>query len=512
MTACCWRRLWRTLAALVPAVWLAACSSVSGPPTAMLDGQSPLGGLASVPVSNLQGAPVAELETPVDIWDRIRRGFSMPDLDGPLVREQEQWYLQRPDYLDRMTRRSRRYLFHIVEQLELRDMPTEIALLPYIESAFNPEALSSAKAAGLWQFIPSTGRHFALEQNALKDDRRNVLASTRAALDYLEELYGQFGDWQLALAAYNWGPGNVERALRRNDDAGRGTSYVDLDMPEETRQYIPKLQAVKNIVARPEQLGARLPDIGNHPFFDTVDITHDIDVATAARLAQVPLEEFRALNPAQQQPVIFAAGTPQILLPWDNATIFQRELKKQNPEKLASWRAWTPSENTSLAEAARMLGTNANQLRQDNHLGQRATVQGGHTLLVARRSPPAGQPQQASIESTLQKTQVQAAAGDTVASLAERYDLPARTVADWNQLQSGSKLESGREITIYLPREPASRQLAPTAPAAAPGGAKPSARRGKVRRAAATTATAAPAPAQTTRTAAPSARPAKRRP
>jgi hypothetical protein len=201
---------------------------------------------------------VAPLAAPADLWDRIRRGFAMPNLDSDLVRKQQQWYLSRPDYIERMVERSRLYLFHVVEELELRGMPTELALLPYIESAFNPQAVSSAKAAGLWQFMPGTGRD-QLKQNVLRDERRSVLDSTRAALDYLQMLHDMFGDWHLALAAYNWGQGNVSKAIERNKAAGLPTGYLDLNMPAETRNYVPKLQAVKNIIANPTLFGACCP-------------------------------------------------------------------------------------------------------------------------------------------------------------------------------------------------------------------------------------------------------------
>jgi len=265
---------------------------------------------------------VATLEAPKDLWERIRRGYTMPDLDNSLVRSQEQWYASRPDYIQRMTERGSKYLFHVVEELERRNLPLELALLPFIESAFNPQAVSHAKAAGMWQFMPATGRYFDLKQNAFRDDRRDVLASTRAALDYLERLHRMFGDWHLALAAYNWGEGNVMRAIQRNRNAGLPTGYEDLRMPEETRQYVPKLQAVKNIVRASERYGVALPKIGNHPFFDTVGIDRDIDVALVAQLADVSERDFRQLNPSHNKPVIMAAGTPNILLPWDNALLF----------------------------------------------------------------------------------------------------------------------------------------------------------------------------------------------
>ena len=327
---------------------------------------------------------VAPLRPPGDLWERIRRGYRMPDLDNGLVHERERWYAERPDYILRMAERSRKYLFHIVEELELRDMPTELALLPFVESGFNPQAVSSAKAAGMWQFMPATGKHFELTQNAFRDDRRDVLASTDAALDYLQKLHGMFGDWHLALAAYNWGEGNVSRAIDKNQRANLGTGYQDLDMPAETRLYVPKLQALKNIVAAPQDFVASFPVIGNHPYFDTVTITHDIDVALAAKLAEVQLDDFKALNASANRPVILAAGTPQILLPWDNALVFKANLRAYAGAQLASWTAWRAPFTMRPADAAKRVGMGEPQLRAVNHIPAGVVIRAGSTLLVPR--------------------------------------------------------------------------------------------------------------------------------
>lgn len=339
--------------------------------------------LQSVAPTELAASHVAALSAPVDLWDRMRRGFAMPDLDTELVRDRERWYTSRPETITRLTERSRKYLFHIVEELERRNMPTELALLPFVESAFNPNAVSSAKAAGMWQFIPSTGKSFDLKQNAFKDDRRDVLASTRAALDYLQKLYGMFGDWQLALAAYNWGEGSVGRALAKQQNAGGSTAYADLPMPMETRFYVPKLQALKNIVARPDAFGVRLPDIGNHPFFDTVNITRDIDVALAAKLADIPLEDFKSLNPSLNRPVIMASTTRQILLPWDNATLFIRNLDA-HAGSTATWTVWVAPKTMKAAEAAKRVGMNEAELRRINQIPHKMMVGAGSTLVVPR--------------------------------------------------------------------------------------------------------------------------------
>ena len=454
--------------ALGACVWLAGCAAPQKPSADHTTGAaaSPTivngtaGAMPAVAVTELPSSSVAPLAAPKDLWERIRRGFSMPDLDTDLVRKQEQWYLARPDYIERMTERSRMYIFHVVEELELRGMPTELALLPYIESAFNPQAISSAKAAGLWQFMPGTGRDFQLTQNVLRDDRRSVLESTRAALDYLQMLHDMFGDWHLALAAYNWGQGNVSKAIERNKAAGLPTGYLDLNMPAETRNYVPKLQAVKDIIANPTLFGAVLPDIGNHPFFDTVDITRDIDVEMAARLAEVRLEDFKALNPSQRKPIIFAAGTPQILLPWDNAAIFKKNLAAADPATLASWTAWVAPSTMATREAARQVSMDEGELRELNGVPRGMLIRQGSTLVVPRngKTPSAVAPQVVdnahlalAPEVVLRRATVRARRGDTIALVAARYDLPAATVAGWNKTHASAALKPGRAVVVYLP-------------------------------------------------------------
>jgi len=453
--------------ALAASIALAGCAApgTSSPGT---DGASTPAGsrttarsgeMPDVAVSELRGATVAQLEAPADLWDRIRRGYAMPELEGDLVARHEQWYSTRPDYIERMVSRSRLYIFHIVEELELRGMPTELALLPYIESAFNPQAVSSAKAAGMWQFMPATGRDFQLQQNMFRDDRRNVLDSTRAALDYLQKLHDMFGDWHLALAAYNWGQGNVKRAVERNRAAGLPVGYMDLNMPAETRNYVPKLQAVKNIIANPQRHGTVLPLIENHPFFDTVDIKHDIDVETAARMAEVRVEDFKALNPSQRKPVIFAAGTPQILLPWNNAAVFQQKLAKADPASLASWTAWVAPSTLPSREVASRFGMDEEDFREMNNIPRGMVIKAGSTLLV-RRAGQASAVSESVVnnahlaytpEIVLKRTSVRARKGDSIATVAARYDLPAATVAGWNHTTARAGLKRGQAVVLYLP-------------------------------------------------------------
>jgi membrane-bound lytic murein transglycosylase D len=458
---------------LSSALWLAGCATTgSNSPetasesqelstrTAQAEPSIPSGPLQPIAQAQAHRAGVASLTAPDDLWERIRRGFAMPDLQHDLVQDREQWYSSRPDYILRMTQRSSKYLFHIVEELERRGMPTELALLPYIESAFNPQAVSSAKAAGMWQFMPATGTYFDLKQNAFRDDRRDVLASTRAALDYLQKLYGMFGDWHLALAAYNWGEGSVSRAIARNQRMGLGTSYTELNMPAETRMYVPKLQAVKNIVASPDAFRAELPAIENHPYFQSVDITKDIDVELVAKLAGVEMKDFYALNPSHHRPVIFAAGTPQILLPWDNAKVFQRNLQAYDEGQYASWTVWTVPRTLSVSDAAQRVGMSESSLRSLNDIPPRMLIKAGSALIVPRSAGVQNDVDERvadngqlalTPEVVTRRTTVRAGKRDNVASIAQRYKVSAANVADWNDVKLGAAFKAGQQIVLHLP-------------------------------------------------------------
>ncbi|MEY4979134.1 MAG: hypothetical protein RLZZ352_1404 [Pseudomonadota bacterium] len=423
--------------------------------------------LSAIDTASPSVPQVASLTPPTDLWDRIRRGFAMPDLDTDGVRGREQWYATRPDYLQRMTERSRRYLFHIVEEVEMRNIPMELALLPFIESAFNPQAVSSARAAGIWQFMPATGESFDLKQNMFRDDRRDVLASTNAALDYLQQLYSRFGDWHLALAAYNWGQGNVNRAITNNRRNNLPTGYTDLKMPPETRDYVPKLQAVKNIIARPEAFGVQLPEIGNHPFFETVTLDRDMDVSLIARLSGISEQDFRILNPSQKKPLVMAAGSPNILLPWDQAAVFQRELQNHRGP-LASWTAWQVPSTMTPEQAAERLGMDVRELREVNSIPPRMLVRAGSTLLVPRQgqlnrdvSVHLADNGQLSLqpEMVLRRVWVRARKGENVAQLAQRYKLSPAQVAQWNKLPAQASLKANQRVALMLP-QPAARAQA----------------------------------------------------
>jgi len=329
----------------------------------------------------------------------------------------------------------------------------------------------------MWQFMPATGTDFDLKQNVFRDDRRDVLASTRAALDYLQKLHNMFGDWHLALAAYNWGEGSVGRAIARNQRAGLPTGYPDLKMPDETRYYVPKLQAVKNIVANPQQFNADLPFIANHPYFQTVPIARDLDVALAAKLADVRIEDFRALNPAAHKPVILAAGTPQILLPWDNAAVFERNFEAYTQGQYASWTAWTVPATMTVAEASQRSGMSDADLRAVNTIPPRMLIKAGSTLIVPRSAKI--QEDVAALvadtghlsfqpEIVTRRSIVTAGRNDSVATIASRLRLSAANVAEWNEVKPNHAFKRGHPVVVYLPVRAAQAERVGTGTGAGP--------------------------------------------
>lgn len=377
---------------------------------------------------------------PGDLWVRIRSGFAMRDLDSPLVAKHEKWYASRPDYMARMTDRARRYLHHITVEVERRGMPSEIALLPMIESAFNPGAYSTARASGIWQFIPSTGKSFGMQQNWWYDGRRDIVSATNGALDYLQKLHDMFGDWELALAAYNWGEGAVQRAQARNRKRGLPVNYTSLKMPNETRNYVPKLLAVKNIIANPASFGLVLEEIHDEPYFAAVSTAKHIDVKLAAQLADISMEEFTALNPAHNRPVILQDNSDLILLPVGAVETFRANLESYD-KPLVSWQAYQPKKGERLDKLAPRLGLSVEKLKSVNGLSGRAKVSTGQTLLV----PVNGEESEAEDEFSVfnmhlspfnggasRTTKHVVRKGDTLGGLARRYRVSIAELKRWN--------------------------------------------------------------------------------
>jgi membrane-bound lytic murein transglycosylase D len=444
----------------------------------------------------------------VDVWGRIRKGFAIPDLDNPLVANHVDWYTARPDYIQRTTTRASRYLFHVVQELEKRNMPTELALLPFIESAFNPQAYSSAHAAGMWQFIPSTGRDYNLTQSMFKDERRNVLASTDAALTYLQRLYGMFGDWQLALAAYNWGEGSVQRAINKARAAGVATDFNGLSqfMPAETRNYVPKLQAVKNIIAAPGEYGIALPKVDNQPYFVTIGKTRDIDVKVAAQLAELSVDEFKALNPQFNRPVIPAGSGTQILLPQSHAEKFKSNLARWG-RALSTWTAHkVTGARESIASIAKKFGTTPEVIREANNIPPRMAVAAGSTVLVPRNdNAPEKDIAPELVDSArlvtapdvpeTRKIYVKVGKKDSLATIAQRHKVSVSQIKSWNDLKH-DKVSSGTRLELNVPNKAAARKVAPTR---------------QVAKSAPTHRKAAPAPARKARATASNSKTSKKR-
>lgn len=395
------------------------------------------------------------------LWDRVRDGFSMPDIDSSYTYKHEQWYASRPDYVSRMLDRSKKYLFHIVEEVEKRGMPTEIALLPMIESGFNPTALSTSKASGIWQFIPSTGKDFGLKQNYWKDSRKDVTAATQAALNYLQRLYTMFGAWDLALAAYNAGEGTVARAIERNRKLGLPTDYQHLSLPDETKNYVPKLQAIKNIIFKPEQFGLKLNDIPNSPYFTTVEAPNKMDVTLAAELAGISVDEFNALNPSFKRPILIAENSRQkLLLPTWAAARFNNNLRNYD-QPLSKWHSYQPKRGERLGNIANQFGISIYELSASNNIKPNKNLIVRKPILVpAFRQPSLSQPidvaamTEISSEPTVEREQVSHSTvthrvkrGETLASLAKRYQVTTKQIMQTNHLKS-KQLSSGQTIQI----------------------------------------------------------------
>ena len=317
------------------------------------------------------------------VWAHLRSDFRMSEVNPELVRRHESKFVSSSAYFKRTIERSRPYMYHISNEVAKRNMPAEIALLPFIESAYVTKAKSHVGASGLWQFMPSTGRHYGLEQTPLYDGRHDIYAATDAALNYLQYLHGLFGDWSLALAAYNWGEGNVGRAVNRARAQGLEPVYENLRMPNETRNYVPKLLAVRNIVNNPEYFGMSFADLDNKPFFKAVDIDQPIDLSAAVRLADISQAEFDALNPAFKSPVYIPKSGRKLLLPATAIATFERNYKKADRASLLSWDVYTPYADTTLSSIAAETGMSTAELKRLNGLSKES-VAAGRSLLIAK--------------------------------------------------------------------------------------------------------------------------------
>lgn len=415
-------------------------------------------------------ASTIDLTAPAhDIWDRIRRGFAIPNLQDDLAEHWTNYYASHPESVYRMSQRASRYLYFIVDELERRGMPTELALLPFVESAYNPSAYSKAKASGLWQFIPSTALSYNLQLDFWHDQRRDPVASTHAALDYLTYLYDFQGDWYLALASYNWGEGAVRRALDKIEGSDLPPEYLSLTLPDETRNYVPKLQAIKNIVSNPQKYGVNLPEVSNTPYFTTIKKAPPLEIEVAAQLAEMPIDEFKLLNAAFNQTVIHTEHEPSLLLPTDRVAVFNANLRAYQAE-LATWSTYETQEGESYADIAKKFGITLAQLQKINGLKNNDSGQAGRRLLIPTKpqgqqlaaldypsnSPGLAQTQHAYLTANKRSQAQQQAAtpathtvkrGDTLYGLAKRYQTTVKQLRQLNQLKSDN-LPLGKRLRL----------------------------------------------------------------
>ena len=402
-------------------------------------------------------SPVA----PQDVWERMRQGFKLQDGQNvnPRIEQQRLWFASNPSFLENAGERGSLYIHYIVERLEERNMPLELALLPAIESAYNPMAYSHANAVGLWQFIPSTGRYFNLRQTRAYDGRRDITASTIAALDYLNRLHDMFnGDWLLALAAYNSGEGTVSRAIERNQKLGLPTDYWNLPLPQETKDYVPKLLALSQVVMAPEAYGINLNPIANEPYFEMVEIKQSMDLSRVAALAEIDEDEMFQLNPAYKQRATID-GPQHLLVPTSKAQLLTASLSNLNPEELISLRPKKPvfdnvasvsptrlnrkyrvKSGDNLTLIAKANKVNAKDLQHWNKLsGNNLKV--GQILVMQDTRKPAGK----------KPTQYKVKKGDSLYIVAKRFNVEMQHLKRWNP-SSAKALKPGQMLTVSKPR------------------------------------------------------------
>lgn len=385
-----------------------------------------------------------------DLWDRIRQGFALPKQYHRRIDGEAKWFSRNQAYLDRVADQARPYLHYIVSQVEKRGLPTEIVLLPVVESAFKPYAYSPGHAAGIWQFVPATGRRFGLKLNWWYDGRRDIVASTRAALDYLEYLHDLFdGDWLLALAGYNAGEGTVLKAMRNNRRRRRSTDFWSLRLPRETKQYVPRLLALRDIVATPEKLSISLRPIPDEPYLTSVDIDSQLDLVTAAKLADMDLEELHQLNPGFNRWATAPDGPHSLLLPLDKAELFAAQVAQLPPELRIQWVRHRIRRGETLGGLALRYQTTPRVLRQLNNLNGNL-IRAGHYLVIPIPARAEGSQQYAlrDIAANGDKSIHTVRSGENLWLLARRYGTTVRQLCHWNNISPRALLQPGQQIVV----------------------------------------------------------------
>nr|WP_235043584.1 transglycosylase SLT domain-containing protein [Candidatus Kinetoplastibacterium galatii] len=400
-------------------------------------------GFQSNDFHNIKSAILKRDSKPLDAWDRMRKGFQMPNLNTELSKQWIKYYASHPESIRKIAERSSKYLYFVIEEITRRNLPTELALIPFIESAYNPSAISKNQASGLWQFVPKTAQHFKLKQNWWCDERRDPVISTYAALDYLEKLYKTQGNWHLALASYNCGESTIQKAIARNKKLGLPINYSSLKIPEETRNYVPKIQAIKTIIKNPEKFGIKLPKVSNKPYFSSVKRNKDIDIEIAAKLAEISLEEFKALNPSYNRPIIKGPYSQTILLPIDTIDTFHNNLKlfKGN---LSNWKIYKSKNRETFASIAEHFGISEADLRKSNHIIHKQKVTSGQILLIPTDKIK-NNIKNNCITSNLIEYEIKT--GDTLLKIAKEHNTTLNNLIKINKLKN-DKIVSGSKIMV----------------------------------------------------------------
>jgi len=398
----------------------------------------------------------SQVASVTDMWQQIRNNYDIPNpVTHPKIQAQLKWFVAHPEYVSRVVERARPYLYHIVRELEKRNMPLELALLPIVESGFKPYAYSSSHASGLWQFIPGTGKAYGLQQDWWYDGRRDVIASTQAALTYLQKLHGDFSDWQLALAAYNCGESAVRRAIKRNKKAGKPTDFWSLKLPKETSVYVPKLLAISHLISSPETFNITLSPIKNEPFFTVINTSSQIDLTIAAKLANMTLDEMYHLNPGFNRWATRPDGPHYLVIPLTKSITFQKALAVLPDKDRVQWTRHKVKSGQSLGSIAHYYKTNAAVLKKANGLHSN-TIRAGHHLLIPQTSdhnklafshPAQKQLSKQEIKSRTKKTH-KVKAGDTWWDLAKAYNVDIKSLAKWNKKSPKDTLRIGQKLVI----------------------------------------------------------------